>query len=370
LVEEFDMKLRRPANGFTLVELPAASKGFTLVELLVVIGIIALLISILLPALNKAREEANLVACASNLHAIDQLLATYCSENHSYLPYGYTCSPSHNFLATGLVPSGLFSWTWCDTLSLMSLRNPIGESNQATDFLKIFHDTDTAPVGYGPRATDYCAHMRIMPDDSGSTMTGVTDPNAPPGNIFAPSTTNLFPLRQIGSITRQTEVMMAWCTGQNISNMSFVQGISDSASITPNDFVSWQLDGNQCGATWGHGSSYPNPPSGSGFTNADYVNPISLGNTAGNSLVGASNAFSSVAPIANEVVRMAALRSENEDILSVDFNNAADMRFRHMNNTTCNVLFVDGHVESKLLGSVLAKDICLNPVTPYGTAPK
>src|SRR6187455_439461 len=82
----------RPA--FTFVELPAVSKvnraAFTLVELLVVIGIIAVLISLLLPSLNKAREAAKRTACLSNLHQIHMMLVMYANANKDQVPIGYS----------------------------------------------------------------------------------------------------------------------------------------------------------------------------------------------------------------------------------------------------------------------------------------
>ncbi len=60
--------------------------AFTLVELLVVVAIIALLVSILLPALGHAREQARKVTCSAHLHSMGLVLHIYANENNSKLP--------------------------------------------------------------------------------------------------------------------------------------------------------------------------------------------------------------------------------------------------------------------------------------------
>jgi prepilin-type N-terminal cleavage/methylation domain-containing protein/prepilin-type processing-associated H-X9-DG protein len=62
--------------------------GFTLVELLVVIGIIALLMALLMPALSRAREDSRRVKCLSNLKSIGQGLYTYAQTYRDRLPNG------------------------------------------------------------------------------------------------------------------------------------------------------------------------------------------------------------------------------------------------------------------------------------------
>lgn len=79
------LKRSDPAPG-TRRESSSVSAGFTLVELLIVIGIIALLIGILLPSLSRAREHARQIKCLSNERQIGIALQLYVSENRGWYP--------------------------------------------------------------------------------------------------------------------------------------------------------------------------------------------------------------------------------------------------------------------------------------------
>jgi prepilin-type N-terminal cleavage/methylation domain-containing protein/prepilin-type processing-associated H-X9-DG protein len=92
-------------------------RGFTLIELLVVVAIIALLISIMLPALNGAKRQGRAVQCASNLHHVGQAFGIYLAENTGTYPTSYL----YPYAAAGDWdpnnqpndhPYGYLHWSW------------------------------------------------------------------------------------------------------------------------------------------------------------------------------------------------------------------------------------------------------------------
>jgi prepilin-type N-terminal cleavage/methylation domain-containing protein/prepilin-type processing-associated H-X9-DG protein len=84
------------------MKLPVRRSGFTLIELIVVIGVIAILIGLLLPSMMKAREAARTLKCLATLRSLGQAFHLYAAEQKGYLPYPTTqldpASTDHSFL--------------------------------------------------------------------------------------------------------------------------------------------------------------------------------------------------------------------------------------------------------------------------------
>lgn len=303
-----------------------ACRGFTLVELLVVIGIIALLISILLPALNRARSSAVALKCQANLRTIGQAIRMYAADNKDVMPYGYWDGGVPP--GSGFVGSRASNWGGLLMATLSSRYGATADEAYASGtntarlrealFCPELGSVDTNQAEMS--VIHYLSHPRLMPDLS------VND-NYAINRQGAPANTKLKPYK-VSKVKRSSEIALIF-DGTLIQDTDGTWRPSDRVPVAVGldayriNYESFLTDDYHSGLP-----SYVNPG-----------NPID----------------------------MTPQPSGDASLLNLDIaGNRSNFRFRHMNNTIANLLFVDGHVEPHTMkdrfnSSITRGNINVNP---------
>ncbi len=284
-------------------------RAFTLVELLVVIGIIAVLIGVLLPARNKARAQANLTVGMSNLRSIGQAIQMYTVHQKGVLPYGYWDGSPPNSNVYDSQRAGEWSLLLLNLFSNKYDTNYTGHAQTAGETARlreVFKDTDTAP---GKGIIHYSAHPRLMPN--------LDDPDwSVPGSSFANGPW-LKPYK-VSKIKRAAEVVL-------VMDGTQVKVIAPNQDAWGAMATAFRADNSAL-----YSIDHPPTPSRRTYMLYDHRNA-----TNGEMIDGGIN----------------------KDVEFQSSPGAGDIRWRHQKNTRANFLFCDGHVETRAYKSRFQVDL-------------